>query len=174
MRKKINPNATPVLLGLLLTLMAVIFMIFLLQSCEVIKGKRTTVSDTTAVQKKDSGAVKTNTGTETKQSEWWKETVIFPPAKDCTINNYFNNSYPAIIIKEGGNAQQQSTFYNYDSAWQKKLDSLAASQKTTEKTKDTTLLTPWQIIAISIGACLVLIILSKFASQFTILKKIAK
>lgn len=174
MRKKINPNAAPVLLGLLLALMAVIFMIFLLQSCEVIKGKRTTVSDTTAVQKKDSGAIKTSTGTDTKQSEWWKETVIFPPGKDCTINNYYTTNPPAIIIREGGTAQQQSTFFNYDSAWLSKIDSLAASQKTTEKTKETTVLSPWQIIAISIGACLVLIILSKFASQFTILKKIAK
>ena len=171
MRKKINPNAIPVLLAMLLTLLAVLFLIFLLQSCEVIKGKKTILFDTTFVQKKDSGAVKTNTATETKQTEWWKETVIFPPAKDCTINNYFNNSYPAIIIKEGGNAQQQSTFYNYDSAWQKKLDSLAATQKTTEKTKDTKLLTPWQIIAISIGGCLILLLLLKFASNFTILKK---
>lgn len=162
---------------------ALIFILFISScmalgfGCKVIKGKTTESidlsklikSDSGKVEIKDSGSVKTNSGTNAIDNKWWKETIIYPP-KDSTVNNYYSYTTPAIIYREGGQQKQESTYNNRDSAWAKSMeakyqasvDSITVALNRSKKSKETQVFTIWQIVGISFGASLITFLLSKF------------
>jgi hypothetical protein len=113
-----------------------------------------------AVIKTDTGRVTTNVTTNERKEDWWREVAEFGRGDTVTINNY-TTTQPVRIIREGGTIQQASTAVNYDSLWGRRFDSLAVKLSTTEKSKETKVLSMWQIIGLAAGASLVMIVLSK-------------
>jgi len=132
----------------------------MLTGCQVLKTKRTATKDSVAVIKTDTGRVTTNTSTNERKEDWWREVAEFGRGDTVTINNY-TTTQPVRIIREGGTIQQASTAVNYDSLWGRRFDSLAVKLSTTEKSKETKVLSMWQIIGLAAGASLVMIVLSK-------------
>ena len=132
----------------------------MLTGCQVLKTKRTATKDSVAVVKTDTGRVTTNTTTNERKEDWWREVAEFSRGDTVTINNY-TTTQPVRIIREGGTIQEASTAVNYDSLWGRRFDSLAVKLSTTEKSKETKVLSMWQIIGLAAGASLVMIVLSK-------------
>lgn len=132
----------------------------MLTGCQVLKTKRTATKDSVAVIKTDTGRVTTNVTTNERKEDWWREVAEFGRGDTVTINNY-TTTQPVRIIREGGTIQQASTAVNYDSLWGRRFDSLAVKLSTTEKSKETKVLSMWQIIGLAAGASLVMIVLSK-------------
>jgi len=132
----------------------------MLTGCQVLKAKRTATKDSVAVIKTDTGRVTTNVTTNERKEDWWREVAEFGRGDTVTINNY-TTTQPVRIIREGGTIQQASTAVNYDSLWGRRFDSLAVKLSTTEKSKETKVLSMWQIIGLAAGASLVMIVLSK-------------
>lgn len=118
---------------------------YFLLGCSVIKGKRSTSSDSTGVKKEilavsdtsKGGSIKTNTTKE--EFDWYKMTQLFD-AKQKTPGD--TKVYPTAVIYEGGKGSKESTtvdstwFKNAMSLMQAKLDSTNAKFQETEKNKE--------------------------------------
>lgn len=160
--KQINPNARPFLIALALTILLAL-LTFFFNGCTVTKENSSFKSDSTQVKKIDSGAVNKTTNTDYRKDDWWKETIVFPVAKDCTINNYYTN--PTTIIREGGSKTNIIDNTKYDSGWRQSYDSLKATINHKESKRETEFLSFWQIVGIALGcsfvAGVVLALLSK-------------
>jgi hypothetical protein len=147
----------------ILSVLGVLAAGLLFSSCTATKLKSNTKTDSTALQKLDSGAVKK--ATSETNSQWQREVFLYDTGKQVN-NNYITQ--PIMYIRESGQQQQKSN--NSDSTWKNKYDSLALTKQETTVEKKTTVLNPWQIIAISIGACLILILLINYLNKFKIVK----
>ena len=134
--------------------------IAILSSCEVLKTKRTATKDSVAVVKTDTGRVTTNTTTNERKEDWWREVAEFGRGDTVTINNY-TTTQPIRIIREGGTIQEVAKSINQDSLWGRRFDSLAVKLSTTEKSKETKVLNMWQIIGLAAGVWLVLTAVTK-------------
>lgn len=164
--KQINPNARPYLIAFALIIILLIIT-FLLSGCKVTKQSSSAKTDSTQVNKLDSGNVNKTTNTDYKKDDWWKETIVFPVAKDCTINNnYYTN--PTTIIREGGSQTKIIDNTRYDSGWQKKYDSLQVKTQLKESSKKTEVLSFWQIVGIGLACSLVVGVLMAFIPKFKI------
>ena len=131
----------------------------LFSSCQVLKKKSSLTSDSTAVNKSDTGRVTVNT-TNTKDSlAWWREIINF--GRDTTIINPVTNVYSTSYIREGGVRTVETKEINYDSLWSNKIDSLVVKLSRTDKSKETKVLGFWQIIGLAAGVSLVFFLLSK-------------
>lgn len=153
---------TLLIAGLLLLLCA---MLILMSSCEVLKRKSEVRTDSTKVNKVDSGSVKKNEVTTKTDSEWWREIVNF---RDTIINNTTTPvyNYPVQIIREGGSAQIVSKSINYDSLWNNKMDSLVLKLSKSDKSKEVKTPGAWVIyLALALAAL-------AFLSKFVTIKKI--
>lgn len=149
-----------VILWIGLIFLAALFLMLALNSCSVLKSKQQKQSDTAHVHNIDSGAIKKNTNSEKNTSDWERQIVIYN--RDTTINNYIaTNAKPAVVVYERGSNQQEKQGYNYDSVWNKKLDSLQVIFKESTKQKKEQVLSIWQIIGISVGVGIVFILASK-------------
>lgn len=136
----------------------------MLTGCQVLKTKRTATKDSVAVIKADTGRVTTNTTTSERKEDWWREVAEF--GRDTFVVNNYNTTQPVRIIREGGTIQQVDKAVNQDSLWGRRFDSLAVKLATTEKSKETKVLSMWQIIGLAAGASLIMIILSKLKISF--------
>jgi len=132
----------------------------MLTGCQVLKTKRTATKDSVQVIKTDTGRVTTNTSTNNRKEDWWREVAEFSRGDTVTINNY-TTTQPVRIIREGGTIREVATAVNYDSLWGRRFDSLAVKLATTEKSKETKVLNMWQIIGLCAGVWLVLTLISK-------------
>lgn len=132
----------------------------MLTGCEVLKTKRTATKDSVAVAKVDTGRVIKNEVTNERKEDWWREVAEFGRGDTVTINNY-TTTQPVRIIREGGTIREVATAVNYDSLWGRRFDSLAVKLATTEKSKETKVLSMWQIIGLCAGVWLVLTLISK-------------
>ena len=132
----------------------------MLTGCQVLKTKRTATKDSVAVIKTDTGSVKRNETTNDRKEDWWREVAEFSRGDTVTINNY-TTTQPVRIIREGGTIREVATAVNYDSLWGRRFDSLAVKLATTEKSKETKVLSMWQIIGLCAGVWLVLTLISK-------------
>lgn len=132
----------------------------MLTGCQVLKTKRTATKDSVAVVKTDTGRVIKNEVTNERKEDWWREVAEFSRGDTVTINNY-TTTQPVRIIREGGTIQQATTAVNYDSLWGRRFDSLAVKLSTTEKSKETKVLSMWQIIGLAAGVWLVLTAVTK-------------
>ena len=126
-------------------------------SCQVLKKKSSVTSDSTAVNKTDSGAVNITTIQRKDSSAWWREIVNFGRDTNVTVNNIYPTSY----IREGGVRTVETKEINYDSLWSNKIDSLVVKLSRTDKSKETKVLGFWQIIGLAAGVSLVFFLLSK-------------
>ena len=130
---------------------------YLFSSCQVLKKKSSVTSDSTAVNKTDSGAVNITTIQRKDSSAWWREIVNFGRDTNVTVNNIYPTSY----IREGGVRTVETKEINYDSLWSNKIDSLVVKLSRTDKSKETKVLGFWQIIGLAAGVSLVFFLLSK-------------
>ncbi|MDX1936365.1 MAG: hypothetical protein SFU21_04590 [Flavihumibacter sp.] len=145
--------------------LAVLFILALaivFSSCTATKSKALRKTDSTAVSKLDSGAVKK--ATTESNSQWQREVFLYDTGKE--VNNYITQ--PIMYIRESGQQQQKTN--NIDSGWKKAIDSVAAKIEQSNKSKETTVLNPWQIIAICIGGSLLLYVFLNYFSKFKIVR----
>jgi hypothetical protein len=176
------------LLWILLAVLILLAAVFLSGGCQVIKGKRTVVSDSTHVVKENAGVIaKSESGSE-KESDYTRRTWIFDqlgasPEYRRNINgqridtvslqpqvkNYYN-TLPIAYIEEHGKEKEKTWQFNYDSAWHAFQDSMSARLSITEKKKETEVLGWKHIIAACIGTALLILILQHFL-KFKIVRK---
>lgn len=155
-----------------------------LSSCEVIKGKKSVKSDSTAVSKNTVNALDTSkSGSVTKsevkskeENEWWR--IIQSFQKD-TVNNV-TNVYPSTVVYEGGKGTREQTENKVDSTWfknyisfmQSKYDSLSSKLEQVEKNKqsETKGVGLIMVIIIVIAAIILYAILSGYLKRFKIIR----
>ena len=135
----------------------IIILAMLFSSCEVLKTKRQVTRDSTVTAKVDSGKLNIQTVNIKDSLAWWKETFNF--SRDTTIVN--NNVYPTSYIRERGVRTVETKSVNYDSLWSVRLDSLSYRISEATKTKETKVLSMWQIIGLAVGVCLVFLLITK-------------
>jgi len=129
-----------------LLIVAALAIAAMLNSCRFSRNVQKKKSDSTSVNKRDSGRVQTSSSSETNAGTWWRETFlqidsanksnsgtapVYLPGK--SENHYITQ--PTLVIREGGTYQQVKVATNYDSLWYKTLDSLRRANE--NKTVDT-------------------------------------
>jgi len=160
----------------------IIICVVALSGCEVIKGKRSISSDSTAVKKEilqitdtsKGGSVKTNTTKE--EFDWYKMTQLFDQKKQTPGDT---KVYPTTVIYEGGKGTKESS--TVDSSWflnalnlmQANLDSTNKKLQESEKNKksETKGVGLIFIILICVGCIVLYAILSGYLKRFKIVKK---
>jgi len=145
-----------------LNLNTILIVAVLFTSCEVLKTKKSVKTDSVSVSKIDSGRV-ISTASERKDSfEWWRVMLDYTGKKDTNINNYYTtNPEPKVVVIEGGRGGGTTIINQVDSSWKQRYDSLAVQKTESSKTKETKVLSMWQIIGLCAGVCLIMILLSK-------------
>lgn len=139
-----------------LALFMLAWLLVILLSCNVIKGKRSTRASTDSISQKSASVVDTGSGGSTRVStkdsketfDWSKLTIQYPPGqRDTNITNIYNYPQkPATVIYETGKATSEhhdrdslnEWFKNALQSMQNSVDSLHREQATSEKDKKTT------------------------------------
>ena len=151
----------------LLVLILICIVMFFSTGCEVLKHKQSSSGDTTAVHKNEMADVHKSTNDKESESEWWKETLIYGQHKDTVekylqpINNYLP-AQPTMIIREGGKQKEESHSMNYDSMFRAQMDSMQAKFLKSSSSKETQVLSFWQLIGIACSGAVLMFILQKF------------
>jgi predicted small secreted protein len=175
-------------LWILLAILILLAAVLLSSGCNVMKGKKSTTSDSTRVTTDNTGAVKSSEAGSEKESDYTRRTWIYglpgaSPAYMQTRNgqrldtialqpevkNYYN-TLPIAYIEESGKQKEKAWQFNYDSAWHAFQDSLSSRITITEKKKETKVLGWQHIIAACIGTALLILILQHFL-KFKIVRK---
>ena len=159
MRKTIN-FLLLCLVGLILWLV-----LFGVAGCEILKSKRSVNTDSVAVRLTDTVYVtKKDSGSKTDIT-WFREVLNYlPNGTDTVINNTtvpVNNYYPTQVIREGGTFSREDYLRLIDSMGRTNKDSTSLKQTIETKSKETKVLSFWQIIAISAGVCLLFMAINK-------------
>lgn len=159
MRKTVN--------FLLLCLVGLLLWLFLfgITGCEILKSKRSINTDSLAVKRVDTVYVtKKDSGSKTDIT-WFREVLNYlPNGTDTVINNTtvpVNNYYPTQVIRERGTFSHEDYLRLVDSMSRSSRDSTQLKQTTETKSKETKVLSFWQIIAISAGVCLLFMAINK-------------
>lgn len=132
-----------------LTLFMLAWLVVIMLSCNVIKGKRSTRATVDSVARKTVNVVDTGSGgavsrgTSKETFDWSKLTIQYPPG-DTNITNIYNYPQkPATVIYETGKGTKEEThtdstwFKNALSAMQNSVDSLHRELATSQKDKET-------------------------------------
>lgn len=135
--------------------------VLVLSGCASTKTKSSSYTDSGAVKKLDSGQVKKSTSSSSFENEWWRTTALFPPTKDTNVVNNYIYPQPTQIIYEGGKSKGQASSTNYDSLFNRKLDSLKLIGQNETKHKETEVSSIWQIIGLCLLSSIVALVLSK-------------
>ena len=159
MRKTIN-FLLLCFIGLILWLV-----LFGVAGCEILKSKRSVNTDSLSVKRTDTIYVtKKDSGSKTDIT-WFREVLNYlPNGTDTVINNTtvpVNNYYPTQVIREGGTFSREDYLRLVDSMSRSKTDSTSLKQNIETKSKETKVLSFWQIIGLSAGVCLVFLVISK-------------
>jgi hypothetical protein len=172
-----------VVLAILILLAAAI----LSGGCNVMKGKRSTTSDSTHVTTDNAGMIKSSEAGSEKESDYTRRTWIYglPGASPAymqksgqrldtialqpEVKNYYN-TLPIAYIEESGKQKEKAWQFNYDSAWHAFQDSMSSRLVITEKKKETEVLGWKHIIAACIGTALLILILQHFL-KYKIVRK---
>lgn len=149
-----------------MTVMIMAMLIGALTSCEVLKSKRSATKDSTSVSRVDTSRVIKNEIVNRFDSSWWREIINFLPQSggDTTIvvrPNIYNQPTPVQIIREGGSISQEFLKRYMDSLNASRKDTTSVRSAEETKSKETKVLSMWQIIGICAGVCLVMIVLSR-------------
>lgn len=135
MRKRRVNKLLKIVIVIVVAFFAVLILMSI-QSCQVLKGKYERKSDSTVVNKTDSGQVKVNTTDKRDSLAWWRERWEF--GRDTTIIvQGGTNIYPTSYVREGGTQVNQEKSINYDSLWFHRADSINRSIVESSKNKET-------------------------------------
>lgn len=166
-------NGNKLLLGyIIIVFIYLVALVLTLSSCQVLKGKQEKEVKTVAVDTVIAGKVSETKTTVNTDWEWFKTSLHYanaPKGGDTIINkNYYTSNLPApqVIIMEGGKGQQQIITENKDSIWENRFARLESVLTEKSKTKETQVLSMWQIIGIAGAAVVIAVILSKVKMHF--------
>lgn len=166
-------------------------------SCTSMKKSHKVTSDSTQVRKEESGSVSKNGGESLVTHDWYKDTYLYPSTSlpagpgqitfpqgttmsltpinlsgsvDTVKLQSIYNTQPIAIIREGGNFKDQRSWYNWDSAFQAKLDSISVRFSEKKKSSSTQVLSFWQLLGIAlIGPTLMFLL--QIGQKFKIVRK---
>lgn len=181
--------------AILVILVVAFFMLLLfLPGCKVIKGKKASSYDSTAVSKKvaasvDSsaaGSVSKATSKSMNEYDWYRITQQFGPqqGRDTNVTNFYNTypQYPTTVIYEGGKGKSQEEKSSYDSSWMNNLrkdfalvyDSLTRRIQTLETSKESKPvgLGLFQILFVAAGAIGLNQLLSVLKARYKIVRRL--
>lgn len=166
-------NGNKLLVGyIIIVFIYLLALVVILSSCQVLKGKEEKQVQAVVVDSATAGKVTESKTTVSTDWEWFKTTMQYanaPKGGDTIINkNYYTSNLPApqVIIMEGGKGQQQAVVENKDSIWENRFARLEATLSEKSKTKETQVLSMWQIIGIAAGGVLIAVVLSKVKMHF--------
>jgi hypothetical protein len=150
-----------------LAVVLLLWLLFVLPGCEIIKHTKKSNTDSVSVSRKNTSTIDTTqSGGVSKSStlskedfDWWKTTLHFGEHKDTNIYNFHNYpQQPATIIYEGGKGTKETQTNTLDSNWIKnaltqyknEYDSshLKSELKEKDKESETKGLGLWAIILI--------------------------
>jgi hypothetical protein len=166
------------LLLFLLLLAFIAMMIGVFASCTVTRHKDRLTKDSTAVSKVDSGKVAKTNSVSNTDWEWWRTTMQYgqPSQAGDTItnNNYYTNNVPQpkVVIVEGGKGNNTTVINQTDSSWKKGYDSIQQQLTQLNKGSKIKILSTGQTLGLCAGVCIVILILSKVVSNYSIIKKV--
>lgn len=115
--------------------------------CRVSKEKRSTTTDSTHVQKLDTGRLIQQLNLRKIDSIFTREIIYF--GKDTITNNYYTQ--PALIYRESGSKSALDLNKNKDSTWHQAADSTRTVTRIIEKTKVEQALSFGQMLTLIIG-----------------------
>jgi hypothetical protein len=139
------------------------------------KGKQEKQLQTTATDSIATGHVSSQLSKITAEWDWYKNTVYMQTPKpilvtgDTIINkNYYTNNLPQpqVIIMEGGKGKQEAITENKDSMWESRFARMEAVLTEKSKTKETKVLSMWQIIGIAGAGVVIAVAISKLKIHF--------
>jgi len=150
-------------------------------SCSITKAKSSVITDSSSVQKKDSGQLNKTESKENTESTWFREIFmkldsnaanrqpVYLPGS--TTEKYLQPiNQPTVYIREGGTMQQQKATITIDSSWKQAYDSLRLQVEAKQLDKKTEVFKGWWIIVLVAGG-LLLLWLGRFSGKFSITKK---
>lgn len=148
--------------------------IILLFSCKVFKQSDSKTKASINVATNDSGAVKKSNNASNSELEWTKLVLQYAQPQKRGDTNVYNNYYampklqPSTVIYETGKGKTATNSNTYDSSWDKKFSQVMLAITELSKQNKTTVLSFGQIIGLVAGAVVLLFILIKISSIFTI------
>lgn len=129
------------------------------------KIKTLSDNDSVSVKKKDSSS--------TSNGQWTREIINYPyPLPDNKRPDVNNYHYPVQVIRETGNYSKTDVLNTIDSMRNAEKKDESISKVDERLKKETKVLTPLQLIALSVGASFVFVVLSKFIKFNNPLNKI--
>lgn len=147
---------------LLLATLLLAGLVLLLNSCNIVKAKKSVKADSTRVARIDTGHTVSNVTSLKNDSAWHREIIYF--GKDTVTNNYYTT--PAVIYRESGKQSKQADASNVESAWKKANDSAVVTNTVVTKEKKEEALNVWQIMALAGGVALAVVLVSKLKITF--------
>jgi hypothetical protein len=142
------------MLFIALSILAAISLYGLL-GCKVLKQSSKLTKDSVHLKIKDSGAISKQTTTNENFTEWFKEISEIKDTHKITT-----------IIREGGKERIYNNTTKYDSSWKQSYDSLKVALLNIKKSKEVKVLSWHQILMLSAGVSIVIVILSKLKIRF--------
>lgn len=153
--------ATAIIRTILLALIGGLLwlVLFGITACEILKHKRTAVTDSTSTHRVDTVRLLVKDSGSKSEATWFREILNYLPQGHDTVINHttvpVNNYYPAQIIREGGTFTKDEYLHLVDSMNAHKSDTTHVAASIETKDKSVKFMTPIQIILIVLGCLLV-------------------
>lgn len=147
---------------------ALFLLLISLASCEVLKHKRTSLTDSTSIHRVDTVRITTKDSGSKSEATWFREILNYLPQGHDTVINHttvpVNNYYPAQIIREGGSMTREDFLHMTDSMNAHRVDTTHVAAAIETKDKSVKVLNMWQIIGLMLG-CLIVFELLKWVKN---------
>lgn len=151
-------KAAIILLGIIAVLLFWL-LLFSFTGCEVLKHKRTSLTDSTSIHRVDTVRVTVKDSGSKSEATWFREILNYLPQGHDTVINHttvpVNNYYPAQIIREGGSFSRADFLHMTDSMNSHRTDTTHVAAAIETKDKSVKVLNMWQIIGLMLGCLLV-------------------
>jgi len=169
-----------------LTLFMLAWLVVIMLSCNVIKGKRSTRATVDSVARKTTSVVDTGSGGATRkittdsksEFDWTKLTLQYP--RDTNVTNIYNYPQkPATVIYETGRGSSEAHTIDSSSEWFKNaitslnssVDSLSKRLQESEKNKETAP-SIWFLIGVVFIIIVVCLAAYTYLSKFKVVKRV--
>lgn len=147
-------QAATIILGIIIVAMLWL-LLFSFTGCEVLKHKRTSLTDSTSIHRVDTVRIITKDSGSKSEATWFREILNYlPPGHDTVINHTtvpVNNYYPSQIIREGGTMTKEEWLHMTDSMNAHRVDTTHVAAVVETKDKKTTFMPWWSMVLIAIG-----------------------
>lgn len=134
---------------------ALFLLLISLASCEVLKHKRTSLTDSTSIHRVDTVRITTKDSGSKSEATWFREILNYLPQGHDTVINHttvpVNNYYPSQIIREGGSMTREDFLHMTDSMNAHRVDTTHVAAVVETKDKKTTVMPWWSLVLIAIG-----------------------